>query len=98
MKKLGTLSVVALATVLSAASAQAATAVRPNTAVWGSTSLLASDARVTSTKSKKVSRMFDDSGKYVAGAAALGATGLLIWALTDKHHDHCESPGGSCNN
>jgi len=97
MKKLGTLSVVALATVLSAGSAQAASAVRPDTAVWGSTSLLASDARVTTAKAKKVSQMAD-GGKVVAGVAAAAALGGLIWALTDGHKDHCESPGGSCRN
>jgi len=97
MRKLGTISMAVLVTALSAASVQAAPSVRPNTAVWGSTSMLASDARVTTPKARKVSQM-SDGGKVVAGVAFAAALGGLIYVLVDKHHDHCESPGGSCDN
>jgi hypothetical protein len=94
MKKLGTVSAVVLATVLSAVSAQAAEPVRPAssemTAIYG----LPATARVGRVKARKVSAMAP-SGTVVAAAAAGAATVGLIWALTDNGNGKQSSPGGN---
>lgn len=93
MKKLGTLSMITAAMVLSAGSAQAAEQVRPGVSTVSVVNTLPAGARISASKSRKNVSMMASNGAIIGSVAAGGALVGLIWAVSGNGNGNGNSPG-----